>query len=164
MDTVVISQPDDTSGVIGPTLQDGIAAIQYYWLLIEQAQKDIAADVVSVNNSTTECLQASQAALTAATQAAATAAAAVLPAINRGSPTMASRSRLRRALSAGKHLQAVDDYVMNTYDRYSDVYLEWMDGVFFPTNALVYEMIQVALGWTGDQTNALWASAYALPD
>jgi hypothetical protein len=106
-DTVVITSPDETLGVLAPTLTDAIAAAEKYWLLVQAAQIAVMAAEAQANISATEALNASASAIQAAAEAASRAASIILPAITVGTPTVQTRARIQRALSNAGQLPAV---------------------------------------------------------
>src|ERR1700720_2636964 len=107
MDTVVITSPDAQASVLAPTLADGIAAMQVYWLLIQAARTDVLSAEGQANLSATEALQAAASALSAASAAASVSAGLIIPAITVGTSTIQTRARIMRALNNAGKLQIV---------------------------------------------------------
>lgn len=163
-DTVVVTSPDVNNAVLAPTQADAIAAVQFYWLLIQQAEANILAAETQANLSATEALNAAASALTAAAAAASSAAHLIIPSLNAGTATIQTRARIKRALNNLGLLQTVLDYLNNNYSILSDTALEWVEAPFFPVNGLSYVLIRAAIPYTDAQALALWAAAAALSD
>jgi hypothetical protein len=168
IDTVLIVDPDEDTGVLVPTLTDAIAAAQMYWLLVQAARDATIAAEQQANISAAEALQAAAAAIAAAAAAQSggpgPGPGTPGPPVNVGTATLQTRVKIQRALNNMGLLQTVDDYLRNTYNALSDTSLEWTQAPVFPVGGLVYIMIRAALSWTDAQATALWNAALALQD
>jgi hypothetical protein len=152
------------NAVLSPTLADAIAAVQYYWLLIQTAKLTIDSETRQANTAAAQALQAEAAVLSLAASISAQASSLSLTLIANGSTTVQTSSRIRRALQNLGLLQMVDDYVMNNYDVTSDTAIEWHSSPFLLVNGFVYIMIRAAIPYTDVQARALWHSASLLSE
>lgn len=87
-----------------------------------------------------------------------------LDTLYKGTLTMASASRLRRALQLVGFFQTVDDYILNNFITTSDTSFTWEHSPYHPLPGLVSAAIKVAIPYSDAQLTALWASAFNLVD
>ncbi len=80
-----------------------------------------------------------------------------------GSATVATASRLRRALETAGKRQVVEDYIMNNFTVESATSLNWQYQQFHPNPGLVSAAIAIAVPYTPGEIAQLWLDALNLP-
>lgn len=79
-----------------------------------------------------------------------------------GSATVATASRLRRAMQALGIYQTVNDYIMNNFSITSDTSLSWQYSPYHPLPGLVSAAVKLAVPYTDGQNTTLWLNAFNL--